>query len=223
MNIDEYAATKEQVQVAGVDAPLRVMIISTVYQLKERIRNYVRDLLEKEGIRVDLVFLGAKSWEEVDPEGWEQVRNHPLLTLYTLDGAEHRHPLRRVERVIVLRAPEAVLSRATRLTERVGPLRPLQRPAKALENGHRRVAGAFHSRIYNKAYKLARPSVLAKLFGRRLADVDFRTVDRIVATDVYAVTLGWRLARKHPHLVATTALDRDLVALHEQLRAREDS
>ncbi|WBB81625.1 hypothetical protein O7606_09805 [Micromonospora sp. WMMD882] len=204
---------------ADVDGALRVMVISTVYRLNERVRNYVRALLEEEGLRVDLVFLGAEAWQEADPEEWAVVSGHPNLTLYTIDGAEQRHPLRRVERVLVHKAPRAVLTRATRLTEKVAPLRPLRTPAKALENGHRKVAGAFHKRLYIKAYRLARPSVLAKLFRQRLADVDFRTVDRVVAADVYAVTLSWQLARRHPHLVATTALERNLAALHEELRA----
>ncbi|WP_018588159.1 hypothetical protein [Salinispora arenicola] len=219
MNTDEHVATKEQVQVAGGDESLRVVVISTENRLKTRIRNYVRDLLEKESVRVELVFVGAGAWQKVDPEGWEEVRGHPLLTLYPLDGAEQRHPLRRVERLIVHRLPGAVFSGATRLSSRVGPLR---RTAKALERRHRRVAGAFQAR-YDRAYELARPSVLARLFGQRLAEVNFREIDRVVATDVHAVTLGWRLARRYPHLVATTALDRNLIALHEQLRMREFS
>lgn len=215
MRTYEQTRTGEQDQVAGADGTPRVMVISTVYRLNDRVRNYVCDLLD-EGVRVDLVCLGAEAWQEADPEGWAEVSAHPNLSLYGIDGAEQRHPLRRVERVLVHRAPQAVLTRATRLTEKVGPLRPLHTPAKALENGHRKVAGAFHRRLYIKAYRLARPAVLARLFRQRLAGVDFRTVDRVVAADVYAVTLGWQLARRHPHLVATTAFERDLAAQPER-------
>ncbi|MFJ8580594.1 hypothetical protein [Micromonospora sp. NPDC093277] len=182
------------------------MIVSTVYRLNARVRNYVRRLLN-EGVWVDLVFLDTGAWELSDAESWAEVRDHPRLTLHTLDGAEQRHPLRRVERVLVHKVPRAVLRRTTRLTSQVKPLRPLHTPAKALESGHRRVAGAFHTRIYIRAYRLVRPTVLAKLFRQRLAGVDMSTVDRVVTADVYAVTLGWQLARRYPHLVATTALD----------------
>lgn len=198
--------TEERVQVPGADNNPRVMVVSTVYQLNERVRTYVRDLLD-EGVWVDLVFLETGAWEEIDAEGWEEVRLHPRLTLHTLDGAEQRHPLRRVERVLVHKAPQAVLRRTSELTGQVKPLRPLHTPVKALEKGHQRAAGAFHRRVYVKAYRLVRPAVLAKLFRQRLAGVDMSAVDRVVAADVYAVTFGWKLARRYPHLVATTALE----------------
>jgi hypothetical protein len=81
---------------------------------------------------------------------------------------------------------------------------------------HRRIVKAGHNRVLMPFYQLGRPRLLARMFHKRLAEVDFTEVDRVVATDLYAVTLGWQLARRYPHLVATMQLD---LNLHESHRA----
>jgi hypothetical protein len=47
------------------------------------------------------------------------------------------------------------------------------------------------------------------LLGRRWRALDTRaaSAERVVAADVAAITLVWHLGRRHPHVVATTALE----------------
>jgi hypothetical protein len=52
---------------------------------------------------------------------------------------------------------------------------------------------------------LVRPWLLGWRWRRLLADV--ATAERIVAADMSATTLVWRLSRRYPDIVATTALD----------------
>ncbi|MFC6021545.1 hypothetical protein ACFP2T_35925 [Plantactinospora solaniradicis] len=149
-------------------APVRVVLLAFDHHVPERVRNYVVNLLA-EGVEVDLAMLDTDAWAEPEPEQWAEVSRHPRLRVYTLDGAERRHPVRRV-----------------------------------------------HNRVLTPFYRMNRPRLLARTFHKRLAEVDFTEVDRVVAADLYGVTLGWQLARRYPHLVATMQLD---LNLHERHRS----
>jgi hypothetical protein len=189
----------------AVAGPPRVMLIAFTYKIPDRVRNYARELLD-DGVLLDLVILSASAWSDDDPDGWREISQHPRLRLLALTGAEHGHPVRRAERVIVHCLPRKALLGTRRLARKVLPLRPLDKPVGKLQDGHDRVASAFHRRAFMPVYKVFRPRLLAGLFDKRLGDVDLSGLDRIVAADVYAVTLGWRLARRHPSVVATTSL-----------------
>jgi hypothetical protein len=52
---------------------------------------------------------------------------------------------------------------------------------------------------------LARPWLLGRHW--RALTTAAASAERIVAADLAATTLVWRLCRRHPHVVATTALD----------------
>jgi hypothetical protein len=67
---------------------------------------------------------------------------------------------------------------------------------------------ARYRRIFMPVYRLVRPLMLSHRAKAVLVDLDFGSVDRIVAADRPAVPLGWRLARRYPSVRATTALDR---------------
>jgi hypothetical protein len=62
--------------------------------------------------------------------------------------------------------------------------------------------------VFGVLTKVLRPwSLSARRHRRRLAPLDVGRLDRIVAGDITAVSLAWKLARAHPSVVATTALD----------------
>jgi hypothetical protein len=72
----------------------------------------------------------------------------------------------------------------------------------------RRIAGFRPTRILGvRIYGLARSWLLARRARATLAGLHLEHTDRIVAADLPAVTLGWRLARRYPRAVATTALE----------------
>ena len=77
-----------------------------------------------------------------------------------------------------------------------------------LEAGHRRAAEIAHGRLFMPFYRVFRPYLLARRSRSLEKRLELRGVERIVAADISAVALGWRLARRHPDAVATTALDR---------------
>ncbi|MBF9133823.1 hypothetical protein I0C86_33545 [Plantactinospora sp. S1510] len=192
-------------------APVRVMLLAFTHRLPERVRNYVLNLLA-EGVEVDLAILGTDAWSEHEPEQWAEVSRHPRLRVHSLDGAEHRHPVRRVERLLVYKLPGGAVAGTKRLTGRGQRSGDGGQP----EEGQQRIADAIHNRVFMPFYRLGRPRLLARMFHKRLAGVDFTDVDRVVAADVYAVTFGWQLARRYPHLVATMQLD---LNLHESHRS----
>jgi hypothetical protein len=62
--------------------------------------------------------------------------------------------------------------------------------------------------VFGVLTKVLRPwSLSARRHRRRLAPLDVGAMDRIVAGDITAVSLAWKLARAHPGVMATTALD----------------
>jgi hypothetical protein len=151
------------------------------------------------GVQVDLIVPAAESTRRAPLD--RSVRVHPLMT------SEARHPVFRLEQLLVFRVPGAILVRARSLARRCG-LGPADRLLTGLTRGHRRTARMVHRRMFMPFYRHLRPWLLALRARRALRDVDLTAVDRIVAADVHAVALGWRLARRHPEIPATTALDR---------------
>jgi hypothetical protein len=177
----------------------RVIVLALNFGVSVRILNYVRDLADA-GVEVHLVLADQRRADEaeVDP----RVRVHVLLP------AEGRHPLRRAENLLVYRAPGKAIAVASGLAHRSRVARPLTRPLDLLGRGHRRAARIVHHRGFQPFYKTIRPYLLSRRFRELLKHVDVATADRIVAADISAVTLAWRLARRFPGPVATTGLDR---------------
>lgn len=183
-----------QVNAGGAVPSLRhVLLLSFVIRPHPRVTNLARQLLDRK-VRVDLLVINAGAWAELAP--------HPLLRIHSLDGAEHRHPVRRLERVVVHRLPAAALGGAARLAG----TGPLAAPLGSLQRGHGRLAETFHHRVYMRAYGIVRPWLLARLFRAAVRSIDLGDVDRIIASDILTVTLGWRLARRVPSAVATTSI-----------------
>lgn len=170
----------------------RVILFSFNYEISPRIQRYAGELVEH-GVEVDLVVADRRRTELLE-ELDQRVRVHPVMAMEPF-------PVR-VEQLILFRAPGALLSRLRKLAGGGG----LGRAAEAVERGYLRAAGAFHHRVFMLFYRNIRPLVLARRF-RSVTSVDVASADRIVAADISAIALGWRLARQYPDIVATTALD----------------
>ncbi|MER5455135.1 hypothetical protein ABT008_10140 [Micromonospora sp. NPDC002389] len=183
-------------QTSGV--PPRLLLLSLNYQPSDKVLAYLSQL-DEAGVEVDLVLVDKTRLDDVElPAG---VRVHPLMV------NEKRHPVRRAEHVLVFSGPRRVITAARRITRRHKVGRPLDAVLRLTERGHRRVAKGFHRRVFVPIYRQARPWLLARAGRATVATLDVGSADRIVAADVSAVPLGWRLARQHQHVPATTALD----------------
>jgi hypothetical protein len=184
----------------GVPGGQRVVVVAFTYRLPERVSTYV-DSLVAAGVEVDLVVPDDRALEDrlVDP----RVRVHAVTP------HEGRLLVRRVERIVLYRVPGGVLSRVRGLTERAG-WRPLDAAVELSQRGHARVARAVHRRMFMPVYRHIRALLLARRADRSLAGLDIAGADRIIAADVHAITLGWRLARRYPRIPATTSLDASL-------------
>ncbi|RZU74544.1 hypothetical protein EV384_3016 [Micromonospora kangleipakensis] len=183
----------------AVDRQPRVLLLSFNMRPHDRVVALAERLLD-EGARVDLLVLSDKNWAD--------FADRPGLRVLALNGAEKRHPVLRVERILVTRAPEKVLNGLGRLTGDGAA----GRPVRVLSRGHTRVSRAFHRRVFMKTYANFRPLVLSRIFDKRLPAFGLDNVDMIVASDALSVTLGWKLARRFPHAIATTSLDPPPVA-----------
>ncbi|KAB1911949.1 hypothetical protein [Micromonospora sp. AMSO31t] len=173
----------------------RVLLLAFNRKPHEKVVALAERLLD-EGARVDVVVLTDKNWTE--------LADRPDLRFFALGPAEQRHPVMRAERLVVTSGPRRVLSGLGRLSGEGAVARPIE----GLSRGQQRVSKAFHKRVFMKVYQNFRPLVLARLFDRRLPEIDLQgdPADLIVASDALSITLGWRLARRFPHAVATTSL-----------------
>lgn len=71
----------------------------------------------------------------------------------------------------------------------------------------RSLARRLPARLRRLYTAVVRPWVLGRRWRSVAAEVNLTSVERLVAADVAATTLVWRLCRRFPHVVATTALD----------------
>lgn len=67
-------------------------------------------------------------------------------------------------------------------------------------------------RLHRLYAAVVRPWLLGRRWRALPVRVDVAAAERLVAADVTAITLVWRLSRRYPHVVATTALDSPAVA-----------
>lgn len=174
-----------------------------VFALERRIRpaivNYVRHLVEH-GTTVHLVVVDDEHREvmreELGPEA--PVVIHPLLR------SERRLLVRRVENGLVFWLPGALADRAARPLHRRGQRATVAR----LDDQRVRLSRSAHVRGFLPIYRIIRPWLLARRWRSIEREVDLGSAARIVAADLGATTLVWRLAKRYPAAVATTALDR---------------
>jgi hypothetical protein len=160
------------------------------------------------GVEVHLVTVSAEQWPFMDP----RVRVHELRQ------GEGAHPVPRIERLIVFRAPRALFTRADAVLARLArtPAGPVAAPAlaaeRALRAGYEKVARAFHRRLFVRFYRLLRPYILWRVADRQvLPEVGVSRADQVVVQDAAAITLGWHLARRYPDLDVAFTLDRSRI------------
>ncbi|MFI7428870.1 hypothetical protein ACIBPB_17950 [Micromonospora sp. NPDC049836] len=93
-----------------------------------------------------------------------------------------------------------------------GPWTPLRGLENALTRPRRtgRLAVLLR-RLPVTGYAQVRAALLAGRGVRALRRAKIGDVDAVVAADIDSVTLGYRLARRHPDAVVTTALNLELV------------
>jgi hypothetical protein len=189
----------------GAPRPRRhVLVVSTRRRgtgLVEDIR-YVLDT----GSRVTLLCTRAAEWAELEGQ----------VDFCELDPAERRHPLLRVERGLLFRAPHLLLRVAAGVFRRLGRLPGATRPARVAvartEHLRRRydvLGQAVHDRIFLRGYSVIRPWVLWRSARNVvLPRVDLTSVDLVLVADVHAVAIGWHLAKARPDLPVAVTLDR---------------
>ncbi|GAA1362015.1 hypothetical protein GCM10009661_08230 [Catellatospora chokoriensis] len=173
----------------------RPLVIVVAFSVPDdRVKDHL-DLLLSQGVDLRLIAMNAAAWHDFGLD-----RSVPI---HEIHEAEERHPVRWVENALLFRLPR-------RLIRVVGGERP-EGPRKArvtrMRRTHHRLAEGVHNRIYMPAYRVVRPKVLAMVAMRKLRDVPFGQVDRIIVADVNAITLAWHLAKRFPQAVATTNLD----------------
>ncbi|MFE9201839.1 hypothetical protein [Micromonospora sp. NPDC007230] len=176
----------------------RILLLSLNYRPSDRVLAYAAQLSEL-GVRVDLVVPDRTNLDEIPTA--PGVRVHPVMP------EEKDLPIRRAERFVIYRVPGRALSGMRRVTGRYRVTRPIDAALALAGRGHGKLAKGFHQRLFIPFYRQARPWLLARRAGATVRRLDVGSADRIVAGDVSAVPLGWRLARRYRQIPATTAMD----------------
>jgi hypothetical protein len=75
-------------------------------------------------------------------------------------------------------------------------------------------------KVSRRVYNVVRPLVLWRVTRRRLlADLERTPIDRVVVNGTAGVTIGCRLARRHPGVPATTSLSLVFAAAPDPVRS----
>jgi hypothetical protein len=185
----------------------KVVVIALNHRRHRAISSEAAWALEH-GVEVHLVTVSAEQWPFMD----QRVRVHELRQ------GEGAHPVPRIERLLVFRAPRALFTRADAVLARLArtPAKPVASPALALERALRRayekLANAFHRKLFVRFYRLLRPYILWRVADRQvLPKVGVSSADQVIVQDAAAITLGWHLARRYPDLDVAFTLDRSRI------------
>jgi hypothetical protein len=171
----------------------RVLLLALNYKPGDRVFEYIEFLIAAD-VDVDFVVTDDATIEAVrENPAAAALLADPHVSAHALMPSEHGHPMRRVERLFLYRAPAAALAVV---------------PGGGVKRLQEKVSDGVHWRLFMPFYRMLRPYLLARRASGLQRRVDVRAVERIVAGDISAVALGWRLARRFPGAVATTALDR---------------
>lgn len=188
----------------------RVVLVSHAARPNvRRIRNYAEFLIDH-GYEVDLIAWDEKRWLDFEIPLPDAVR------FFAVRESELRLLIRRVERLVIYRIPGKILRVLSEVTQSNPVTRPLAPAVSFAQRGHKWFASRFHRRIFLPMYAVVRAPLMARSTARALNGVEFSDVDRVVATDVNAITYAWRLASKFPHAAVAARLDR-----HPYLRPGE--
>lgn len=173
----------------------RVVVLAFNYSISARIQRFVHELVTH-GTEVDLVVADRRCVAELELD--------PRVCVHPVWAAEPF--LVRLEQFLLFRLPGRLLAGTRRLVGRNREGQRLDRILTATGRGHERLARVIHRGAFMPVYRNVRPLLLARKFDSRTG-VDVAGADLIVAGDLSAVALGWRLARRYPDNAATMALD----------------
>ena len=188
----------------------RVVLVSYAFRPPtRRIINYAHFLLDH-GFAVDLIARDEERWRVFE------IPLAPEVRLFTVGHIESRLMIRRLENLLVFRVPGNVLRHALQAADSNLVTRPLAPGVSLAQRAHKRLARGFHRRIFLPGYALLRARLMAGATAKALRDVEFIDVDRVVATDVNAITFACRLAQGFPDAAVASRLDR-----HPYLRPGE--
>ena len=193
---------------SGSKPELRKVVVLAISQRRQQAISAEAAWALEHGVEFHLVTLSREGWTSIDP----RVRVHELR------HGEGAHPVHRIERLLVFKLPQAFLKRVISVLRRASrtPAGPVARPAlgvaKAVDRRYKRVADAFHAKVFTRVYKVLRPYVLWRVAdGQVLPEVGIEQADQVVVQDAGAITLGWHLARRYPDLDVAFTLDRSRV------------
>lgn len=179
------------------DTP-HVVVLAFNHTPAERLIRYAEALASR-GVRVDMLV--------VDEDRRRNLLVDPRVRLHALVPVERRTPLRFTEWALLFHLPLGALARARRLAEATPATRPLAGAVAAVERGYQRVAYGVHGRLFLPVYRQLRPWLLSRPTRDSLRAIDLASAERIVAGDISAVSLAWRLARRYPDAMVTTGMD----------------
>jgi hypothetical protein len=185
--------------VSGDDRP-RVLVMTFNRTLSERAVRYAQ-FVASEGAHVDLVMADTLAAAEARTYVDHRVNVHSLLR------TEHGGPITRFERRAVFEFPGTAQESLRRWQAGAGWRRPVGRISAGGLRVYERLALVFHGWIYSNIEKTFRPWLLSLRHEQRLAHIDCGSMERFVAGDISAIPLGWKLARRYPKILATTAMD----------------
>ncbi|MFJ6216226.1 hypothetical protein ACIQGZ_23305 [Streptomyces sp. NPDC092296] len=163
------------------------------------------EFLLARGIGVDLL--------TVNPLPWEAAGLPAAVRSWSLREGEGRHPLPRIERLLVYRLPRKAVALLRGAAEphyaRPDVGRGLELAVGLAARCHARLADGFHHRVFIRGYRVVRPYLLWRV-ARRDPGPELVTAatERVVVYDTYAVPTAWHLGRAHPRLEICLGLDR---------------
>ncbi|MCX4739197.1 glycosyltransferase family 4 protein [Streptomyces antibioticus] len=178
----------------------RAVVLALTPAKPRRIVSFANDLVAK-GVEVTIVTAQPSMM-------WGKLGLDSTVSVLSIEEAEKKLRIPRAERLLVYRAPQAVLRRARRIAAKnrgaIGP----ELAVASVQRAHNKVANAWHKKVFNRGYKEVRPQLLARIAKRRvLPELSLDQVDHVFVSDINSTVTGWKWAKRHPHLKVTTNLD----------------
>ncbi|GIG91655.1 glycosyltransferase [Plantactinospora endophytica] len=201
-SVDAAAGSTGSTRAAQVPGPVpkdadRVVVVAISAGNVRRSKAFTHSVVAR-GLHVDLI--------TADPGAANRVGLGHSVRIHPLAAHEERRPMLRAEQLLLRKVPGKFLAVARGRTRRMSALRPELTVAVA-QWAHNRAAGAFHHKIFNRGYQVFRPLVLWRIARRQtVPKLDLGRTRRVVVSGVDGVTIGWKLARRHPKLPVTTSL-----------------
>lgn len=169
--------------------PERVVLLLFKNGAVKRANRYAAYVCER-GVKVEAVVADGQQWRRALPL-------HPSITVHSLARPEQRLPLIWLYETVLERIPGGLLRR---LSGRV--------PGAGLAlRFHRKAAGWLRRNLFWRVYGPIRHQVVRPLAVRRLGKLDLEHADQVICLEESTIPLGWSIARRHPDLPVTRAVN----------------